>query len=218
MDKLRALAGSLHLRRGQHTQTVEIETIMTDATASKKNEPGKNDTAMPQPISAPEDFMPLSTNALIYKPDDCHTHAVQGFLLSRIQMPPVGGEREWDVFVLRATKPTIGVDREGKVHAVKPGDEIRVPVTHVLDSDAKITAISGSTDWTAEVYLKPTQKIAIGGGKNLWQYDARMGKPRARTAEEKMYNLTKIQGMAGASAGQLPAGNGQATAAPSPPF
>jgi hypothetical protein len=185
---------------------------MSDA---KKPESKTNDTAMPQPFEAPADFTPLSTNALIYKPDECHTHAVQGFLLGRLTMPPVGGEREWDVLVLRATKPTIGCDREGKVHTVKAGDEIRIPVTHVLDSDAKLQAISQSTEWTAEVYLKPITKISIGGGKTLWQYDARMGKPRQRSTEEKMYNLTKLPGMGTAVAGQL--GNGQA-ASPPPPF
>jgi hypothetical protein len=216
VDNLRVLAESLHLLRDTHTQPVEIVMSETVKKAENKND-AANSIAGVTPIEAPGDFTPLSTNALIYKPDDCHTHAVQGMLLGRLQMPPVGGEREWDVYVLRATKPTIGVDREGKVHAVKAGDEIRVPVTHVLDSDAKMQAISGSTEWTAEVYLKPTQKISIGGGKTLWQYDARMGKPRVRTPEEKMYNLTKIQGMATA-AGQLPASANGQQASPPPPF
>lgn len=166
---------------------------------------------------APSDFMPLSTNALIYKPDECHTHAVRGFLLGRIDMPPVGGEREWAAFVIRATAPGIAVDRESNIQAFKAGDEVRVPETHVLASDTKITAIAGSAEWTAEVYLKPTVKIGIGGGKTLWQYDARMGKPRARTAEEKMYNLTKIAGMGG-PVPSVGAQNGAAAAALPPPF
>lgn len=166
--------------------------------------------------AAPEDFTPLSTNALIYKPDSCNSHAVKGLLLGRVEMPPVGGEREWAAFVFRATAPGIAEDREGNIQAFKTGDEVRVPETHVLASDTRFMAIAGSPEWTAEVYLKPTTKISIGGGKTLWQYDARMGKPRHRTSDEKMYNLTKIPGMAGAPG--LPAHANGASAEVAPPF
>ena len=167
--------------------------------------------------AAPEDFTPLSTNALMYKPDSCNTHAVKGLLLGRVEMPPVGGEREWGAFVFKATAPGIAEDREGNIQAFKAGDEVRVPETHVLASDTRFMAIANSPEWTAEVYLKPTTKISIGGGKTLWQYDARMGKPRQRSAEEKMYNLTKIPGMGGPAAG-LPAQNGAVAALPPPPY
>jgi hypothetical protein len=64
----------------------------------------------------------------------------------------------------------VGLDREAKVHAVKPGDEVLLPVTHVLDSDLKLEVVSKSAELTAELYVKPTQKISIGGGQILWQY------------------------------------------------
>jgi hypothetical protein len=183
----------------------------TKAVDSKPVDPKSVVSAAP-----PEDFTPLSSNALIYKPESCNSHAVKGFLLGRVEMPPVGGEREWAAYVLRATAPGIAEDREGNILAFKAGDEIRVPETHVLSSDARFTAIAGSPEWTAEVYLKPTTKISIGGGKTLWQYDARMGQPRQRKGDEKMYNLTKIVG--GATAAGLPAHNGTAAALPPPPF
>lgn len=192
---------------------------MSNDAASKKNEP-KNETTkpgeLPAPFEAPAEFVSLSTNALVYKPDLCKTHPVQGYLLGRVMMPPVGGDREWECLVLRTTKPTIGCDRDDNVLPVKAGDEIRIPVTHQLQQDAKIAGIAGSTHWTAELFLKPKEKISIGGGKTMWTYDARMSpKVRERTQEEKMYNLDRVQGMA---AGQLPAANGAATASPPPPF
>jgi len=178
--------------------------------------PTPTDTKLPAPITAPvgDGFVPLASNRLIYKAEQCHTHALQGFLLARLEMPPVGGEREWGAYVIRATQPSIALDREGKVHPVKAGDEVLLPATHVLDSDPKIQVVAKSPEWTAEVFIKPSGKISIGGGQTLWQYQSSMKPPRKRDREEAMFNLTSAIGGNPQVAGQ----NGQAALAAAPPF
>ena len=173
------------------------------------------DPQFPAPIAEPGDgFIPLSSNRLIYKPDLCGTHPVRGFLLARLEMPPVGGDRDWAGYVVRLTAPTVGVDREGNKQPLQRGEEILIPETHVLASDPKIQVIAKSPDYTAEIWLKPSRKMKIGGGQELWLYDARMSKPRKRDDEEKMFNLGAAIG-----APQLPASNGQAQgAAANAPF
>lgn len=189
-------------------------------TKDTKNDP-KNQVlkadGLPAPLAAPvgKDIMYLATNVPVYRPDHCSEYGIQGWLLGVHEMPPVGGEREWKCFVFRATHPTIGMDRDGKKIAVMVGEEVWLPVTHVLENDPILKAIANHPTKTQEVFIKPTKKIAIGGGQTLWQFQsAVIGDIRNRTDHEKL-----LVAQTAAANPQLAAGaaNGAGAAIP-PPF
>ncbi len=191
---------------------------MATDTKDPKNDPKASilkADGLPAPLSAPvgKDIMFLATNVPVYRPDHCSDYGIQGWLLGVHEMPPVGGEREWKCFVFRATQPTIGMDRDSKKVPVMPGEEIWVPITHVLEQDPILKAIANHPTKTQEVFLKPTKKVAIGGGQTLWQYQsAVIGDIRGRTDHEKLLVAQTV-----AAAPQLAQANGSSAVVP-PPF
>lgn len=169
---------------------------------------------MPAPITAAvtdgKKTLELSTDRAVYSHDECHTHGVQGFILARLEMPPVGGSRPWNALLIKTTQPTIGLDRAGKKIAVAAGEQILMPTTYSLDHDPVIAKLADNPDWVGEFFLLPKEKIDIGGGKSMWTFKAQLiGDAARRTQEQKLY-------LAPTAPAQLPA-NGQA-AAPPPPF
>jgi hypothetical protein len=176
-------------------------------------------TALPAPIAGPvvtgnEKTLDLATNRAIYKHDDCNTHPVQGWILARLQMPAVGGDREWDCLLMRVTQPTIGKNREGDTVAVNPGDQILIPTNYTLDHDPVIARLADHPELIGQFYFKPLKKIPIGGGKTMWTFDAKLiGEPRKRSEEQRLY-------LALPPAAALPqfGGNGATANSPPPPF
>lgn len=170
--------------------------------------------SMPAPITAAvtegRKTLDLSTDRAVYSHDECHTHGVQGFILARLEMPPVGGSRPWSALLIKCTQPTIGLDREGKKVAVAAGAQLLMPTTYSLDNDPVIAKLADNPDWIGEFFLMPKEKIDIGGGKSMWTFKAQLiGDATKRTQEQKLY--------AQSAPAQLPA-NGQQNVAPPPPF
>lgn len=176
-------------------------------------------TGLPAPLAAPvlksgQKTLELATNRLIYKPDTCKDYGIQGVILAMLEMPPVGGEREWDALVIRATQPSVGIDRDGTMKAVQPGDQVLLPTVYSLEHDPVIAKLANNLEWCGEFFFKPKSKVSIGGGKQMWNYQASLiGDPMRRNEEQKLY----VQLPAQSIAGQLGAGNG-ASASPPPPF
>jgi hypothetical protein len=130
--------------------------------------------SVPTTVEIPAEAIHCNTNRLIYKPELCSKWPLKGIMVSYQNMPAVGeGEdaRNWDVYVLKLTQASVGVDRQGALHVAKVGDEIMLVEVYTLQNEPRLRGLAENPKWTAEVILRAIDKVGIGGGKKMWQYD-----------------------------------------------
>jgi hypothetical protein len=145
------------------------------------------------------EFVKIITQRYMYNAEKCLTTPLVGYLLNRLPMPPIKN-RAWEAFLIRATRPTTAVDRDGNVVTVNTGEEILIPATFTLAS--VMGKASTNADFCYEVRIKPTKKIDIGGNQEMWEYDlAAKPNPRKRAS----FGLAAVLG----SYAALPSGAGE---------
>lgn len=143
------------------------------------------------------EFVKIITQRYMYNADKCKDFPLVGYLLNRLPMPPIKN-RNWDAFLIRATRPTKAVDRDGNVVDVNTNEEILIPATFTLAS--VMGKASTNVDFCYEVKIQPTKKVDIGGNQEMWEYDlAAKPNPRKRAS----FGLAAVLGTYAA----LPAGN-----------
>jgi hypothetical protein len=164
-------------------------------------------SALPPPAAEPSSgWAKVASDRMVYKPEQCHTHPVQGLLLGRQELP---GDPPWAAFIIRLTQPTIAVDRNDKVIAIAAGEEIYLPETNRLEGLRRAAANPGEV---FEVWVKPHEKIKLGGGRELWIYKVQVNKKsQPRTGDMKMF-------VGGQQPAQLGMGDAAGAGADAPPF
>jgi len=125
------------------------------------------------------EFVEIITQRYMYNAELCKEVPLTGYLLNRLPMPPIKN-RNWDAFLVRVTRPTKAVDRDGNVVEVAVGREVLIPATFTLHS--VMSKASQNPDACYEVRIQPTNKIDIGGGQEMWEYSlAAKPNPRKRS-------------------------------------
>jgi len=104
----------------------------------------------------------------MYKVEMCRKKPLIGYLINRLAMPPING-RAWDAFLVRATEPTLGVDRDGNVQELGVGSEVLIPATYELAQFFSRAASSPTNVF--EVFIGADKKIPIGGGQTMWTFE-----------------------------------------------
>lgn len=151
-----------------------------DTKADTKNVPTDAEIRAAAIAKDDAEFVTIITQRYMYNAEACMEVALVGYLLNRLPMPPIKG-RSWDAFLVRTTRPTKAVDRDGNVVEVNPGDEVLIPATFTLAT--VMNKASTNPDACYEVRIKPTKKIDIGGGHEMWEYDlAAKPNPRKRAS------------------------------------
>jgi hypothetical protein len=162
--------------------TVEASKVEAPAAATS---PNGDDI---QPAEAPGNWIEIVQDRLVYKPELCKDYPVRGLILARLDMPAGDNGNPWSAYVIKLTAPTKAVDREGKVHIAKNGNEVLLPATARLD-DPRFIAAASNPDATVEIWIKPTHQESLGGGRKMWHYAFKVNpKPYARTADMKILN------------------------------
>lgn len=113
------------------------------------------------------DFIPIVTQRFMYNVEECGTKPLVGYLLNRIPMPPIKN-RPWDAFVIKTTRPTLGVGRDKLVVDVPVDSEILIPATYELQQF--LTRAAAQEQSVFEVIIARDKKIEIGGGQEMWTY------------------------------------------------
>ncbi len=151
-----------------------------DTKTDSKNAPTDADIRAAAIAKDDAEFVKIVTQRYMYNAEACKEFALCGFLLNRLPMPPIKN-RNWDAFLIRATRPTKAVDRDGNVVDVGVGEEVLIPATFTLASIMSKAATNA--DACYEVKIQPTKKIDIGGGQEMWEYDlAAKPNPRKRAS------------------------------------
>lgn len=163
----------------------------------------------------PKGWVEAVSDRLVYKPDACHSKAIQGILMARVELPEGPNGDPWFAYIVRCTQPTLGVDREDKVHEVPAGAEILLPETFRL-ADLKKAAENLAIAW--EVWIKPKNQVPLGQGKKMWVYTIAVNpNSKKRTADQAFFlgnNTTGPNHQLGNGA----AGQGVGADAPDAPF
>lgn len=157
--------------------------------------------AAPPVESVPKGWTEVASDRLMYKPEMCQGRAVQGILLTRLELPdgPQGGP--WYAYVIRLTAPTLGVDRDDAITEVPAGQELLLPENYRL---ADLKRAAENLDSAFEVWIKPKKLISLGGGKNMWTFTVAVNpKAMKRTEDMKFFLGNNTTG-----APQLAAGRG----------
>lgn len=145
------------------------------------------------------EFVKIITQRYMYNAEQCKEYPLVGHLLNRLPMPPIKN-RAWDAFLIRATRPTKAVDRDGNLVDISIGEEVLIPATFTLAS--VMSKAATNADSCYEVRIQPTKKIDIGGGQEMWEYSlAAKPNPRPR----RSFGLAAVLG---ANLPQLPAAEG----------
>lgn len=168
--------------------TKDSGSFASDIDDSAKGSQDTGTTASDQYAKDDAEFVRIVTQRYMYNAEACKGFPLVGWLLNRLPMPPIKG-RDWDAFLIRTTRPTKAVDREGNVVDVVVGDEVLIPATYELASF--FTKAATNADACYEVRIAPTTKEDIGGGQNMWHYDL-AAKPRP--ARRSGFGLAAVLG------------------------
>jgi hypothetical protein len=133
-----------------------------------------------------DDFVSLGTDRLMYKPELCGRRDLRGYLVEAIEMEPSKKDQEpYHLLVFRTTRPTLGVDGDGKtVVPVPVGSEIIIVATERLK---RLIPFAMNVEKCPEINIHVIGKIALKNGNEMWRYDAqisRKSKPRAELYSE----------------------------------
>lgn len=158
-------------------------------------------------------FKEIATQRFMYNADKCKDVPLVGNLLNMLVMPPIeraGIMNPWNAFLILATRPTKGTDRDKLLVDVPVGGEVLIPATFELTQFLEKAAVSEK--FVFEVFIKPKQKIDIGGGQTMWLYSLKAKpEPKARRGFGLAAVLAPLQ-LPGAAA----AGSGQASDSDAP--
>lgn len=169
-----------------------------------------------------KEFRKIATQRFMYQADKCKETPLVGFLLNMMAMPPImrkndQGElvpRNWDAFLIKATRPVLASDRDKVVAMREPGSEILIPATFELAQF--ITKAASAPGMVFELKIQPSKKIDIGHGQQLWLYDLAAKPnplPRRQFGIAAIIAPRQLPAQAGTSdedgtAGSLPGGGG----------
>jgi hypothetical protein len=135
----------------------------------------KGDTAAQasqQGYALPEGFTEVGADRFMYNPNKGCTGSLQGYLLGKLEMPPIQRGKEppapWECLLVRTTKPCQGIDRDQKVVDVPVGSDVLTPATFKLDDAFSRAAADPAFCW--EVFIAPKKKTEIGHGQTMWLY------------------------------------------------
>ena len=147
-----------------------------DTKTDTKNAPTDEDIFAAAMAKDDAEFVEIITQRFMYNAEKCKEVPLTGYLLNRLPMPPIKN-RNWDAFLVRVTRPTMAVDRDGNVVKVDVGKEVLIPATFTLAS--VMSKASQNPDACYEVMIQPTKKIDIGGNQEMWEYTLK-AKPNPR--------------------------------------
>jgi hypothetical protein len=175
---------------------------------------------VPTTVEVPEGAVKSNQNRLLYKPETCNKWPIKGLVHSYQKMPDVGEgdkSREWYVYIIALTQKSVGQNRDGKLMVADVGDEIMVVETYSLQADTRLRDVAENPKWTCEVILKPTDKIKIGGGQTMWEWELFfVPKSIKREGSLKLISRPKPAALTEGSLSQVPSADGPAD--PEPPF
>jgi hypothetical protein len=115
----------------------------------------------------PAGMVPVASDLCHYKPDTCSDVHVRGYLIDHQQMPPAD-TGPWSIFVIQLTEASKGEDRDGKVQKLEAGGYVAICVTHTLKPMLQYARMQNVV---FEIFIKPKEKVKIGGGKTMWTYN-----------------------------------------------
>lgn len=133
-------------------------------------------TEQPTPVADPnsqparekdDGFVDIQTQRYMYNVEQCSAKPLIGFLLAVVPMPPIR-DRVWHAFLVRTTKPTLGIDRDDKVVEVAEGQDVLIPATHELAQFFRRPCLHPTGVF--EVKIVPDHKIDLSGGRQMWLY------------------------------------------------
>ncbi len=146
-------------------------------------------TRTPPPPPTPSDSKPIDEpvvaqpGAFVYCPDKCGRAPILG-LLYKQQLLGAGveGQRPFNAYFFRLLKPSKGVNSDGEVVDLLPGQDLIVPETATIRQRLASFLSVENSDHVWAVAMEPTEKIPIGNNRHYWQWDfARLEKsPRSR--------------------------------------
>lgn len=158
-------------------------------------------------------FKEIATQRYMYNADKCKDVPLVGNLLNMLMMPPIeraGILQPWNAFLIRVTRPTKGTDRDKNLVDVAVDSEVLIPATFELTQFLEKAATSEK--FVFEVFIKPKQKIDIGGGQSMWLYSLKAKpEPKARRGFGLAAVLAPPQLPGGTMAGSAGGGGGGAT-------
>jgi hypothetical protein len=118
-------------------------------------------------VSEDDGFIAVQTQRYMYNVEKCKEMPLVGWLLSLVEMPPIDG-RVWHAFVIRTTKPTLGIDRDDNVTPVAEGSDVLIPATHELGQYLMKPAFNPRVVF--KVKIQADKKISVGKSRNMWTF------------------------------------------------
>lgn len=112
----------------------------------------------------------LEKERFMWRAVEGELHSVHGYLLGAEKITPKKG-KPFVALIVFLLEPTKAYDREGELISVPAGGEVLIPVTAKLQKAATYVATTGKVH---EFFLRPTEKIDIGAGQDMWLYEMRM--------------------------------------------
>ena len=176
------------------------------ATPSQATKSDNAGLAAQQGYALPEGFTEVGADRFMFNPNKGCEGFLQGYLLSKLDMPPIQRGKEepapWECLLVRTTKPCKGLDRDQKVVEVPAGSDVLTPVTFKIGDSFTNAAADPNYCW--EVYIAPLKKTDIGkGGQQMWLY--KMGANKSTKKARGDFGVAAIlPGAGGVKA--LPAG------------
>lgn len=131
-------------------------------------------------------FTEVGADRFMFNPNKGCTGQLTGWLLNKEKMPDIqrGKEtQEWDAFLVLTTKPSKGLDREGKVVDVPVGSMVLTPATFKLNDVFTKASVHAKLVFEVCIIPKPN-KIDIGHGQTMWLYKLGVDKEHPRPREE----------------------------------
>jgi hypothetical protein len=151
-----------------------------------------------QKMGMEDRFTKIETERYMYNPDKTRESGktlrpLIGYLLNHNPMPPMD-DRDWEAYVISTTAPTWGLNREKEIVDVPAGREMLIPATHQLTQF--LLKAASHPESVFEMYIMPSKKIDIGGGKKMWTYelgyDKKSFKPRKEFGPSAMLGAPQL--------------------------
>lgn len=166
-----------------------------------------------------KDWAKVNLTRKMYKPDFCAPiGGVRGILLKseESKSPKAVNKKNPDgiftMLLLRLTAPAPVVNDKGKIGRAEVGEDVIVVMTHQLK---KLAKVDENPTHTAEVELKPLQKIVLGNGNNMWEYECHVNTqpvPRASIPGEMLFSAAERTHLLGEAEKTGDAANSQQSA------
>ena len=165
---------------------------MSTAETETKPQNGKAKANVSQAVAPTQSkFGVITTNPLMYKNESCKASPIQGRIISIERMPLAEDQntkektKEWYVFNIELTAPSIGENNSNQVVEAKVGDVVQLPLSKNLQTVAQQFVAATESGKYLEVHIQPTEKTKLKGGRTQWEYSIGLELPQFRSDRPK---------------------------------